>query len=90
MGTYVDGCGTTVLRVHEATACAGRHCAIHNPSDHGMRDWPTHWRDDIQLMERLCEHGVGHPDPDDVAYKESIGAKYPYSIHGCDGCCSVA
>jgi hypothetical protein len=71
-----------ILNVHSKADCKGDHCCIHNPSDHHMRDWPQHWRDDRNLMERICPHGVGHPDPDDPK------AKHPYhSIHGCDGCC---
>lgn len=30
-------------------------------------------------MERICPHGVGHPDPDDTN---------PDTVHGCDGCCA--
>lgn len=32
------------------------------------------------MMERVCEHGVGHPDPD-CMYAQQDPA------HGCDGCC---
>lgn len=75
-----------LLRTHPPEACAGRHCCIHNPSDHHMKDWDYNWREDLNLMERLCPHGVGHPDPDDVAYKRSIGLEH-LAVHGCDGCC---
>ena len=51
-----------------------------------MRDWPTQWRPDRQMMERICPHGVGHPDPDDVAYHDSIGDT-SFAVHSCDGCC---
>jgi hypothetical protein len=34
-------------------------------------------------MERICPHGIGHPDPDDPAFKNPIEG-----VHGCDGCCS--
>ena len=79
--------GDATLRgVHPATQCAGRACVVHNPSDHHMRTWRLHWRDDRILMERLCPHGVGHPDPDDLAYHRSIGRSY-VGVHGCDGCC---
>jgi hypothetical protein len=40
-----------------------------------MKDWHTHWRDDRKLMERICPHGVGHPDPDDLAYKKTVFEK---------------
>ncbi len=74
------------LVTHGATKCAGEYCCIHNPSDHHMREWPMRWRDDKGQMERICPHGVGHPDPDDAAYRERLGQGYK-NIHGCDGCC---
>ncbi|GAA2608619.1 hypothetical protein GCM10010399_44310 [Dactylosporangium fulvum] len=79
------------LLVHDPARCAGQRCCIHNPSDHLMRDWPQLWRDDRQLMERVCRHGAGHPDPDDLDYKRRTrGDEYAHyeGIHGCDGCCS--
>ena len=56
--------------VHDESKCKGEHCCIHNPSDHHMKDFPTNWRDDRYLMERICPCGVGHPDPDDLAFKK--------------------
>lgn len=44
-----------------------------------MRGWATNWRDDRKSMERICSHGVGHPDPDCLNLDR---------MHGCDGCCS--
>lgn len=73
--------------VHPASACEGRGCPIHHPSNHHMVTWKMNWRDDRGLMERICPaHGVGHPDPDDIAYKESIG-RMGEDVHGCCGCC---
>lgn len=87
MEKYITGTGQTVI-VHDKEDCQGRHCCIHNPSNHIMKDWPTHWRDDRKLMERICKHGVGHPDPDDLAHKKSIGFDVEViGVHGCDGCC---
>jgi len=78
--------GTGVLRTHGASACAGRACCIHNPSAHHMRGWEMNWRGDLRVMERICPcHGVGHPDPDDVAYRRLIGRGG--GTHGCHGCC---
>lgn len=77
------------LRVHERTRCAGRPCCIHDPSNHHMRDWPMVWRGDIGVMERMCEHGIGHPDPDDLAHRRAkYGTTHGLDLHGCDGCCS--
>lgn len=83
--------GPGVLRsVHPKDACKGRHCVIHNPSDHHMRDWPLNWRADKYLMERVCPcHGNGHPDPDDLAYHRSVGDDWK-AVHGCSGCCVVS
>lgn len=78
--------GPSVLtNVHPATLCAGRPCCLHNPSEHSMRDFPLNWRGDRGIMERLCAHGVGHPDPDDAAYRATVGDGD--TTHGCDGCC---
>lgn len=72
--------------IHPTTACAGRHCWVHNPSTHRLDQAPISWRSDKLVAERICPHGVGHPDPDDVGYQESIG-RTGLDIHGCDGCC---
>jgi hypothetical protein len=77
----------TLVNVHDPARCKGRPCVIHNPSNHHMRSWPLNWRGDTGVMERICPHGVGHPDPDDAAYNMSIGRDY-MTVHGCDGCCS--
>lgn len=82
--------GPVVLRTHRADACTGEHCCIHNPSDHPLKDADLNWRADRGLMERLCSHGVGHPDPDDIEFKRRTrGDQYAdaEAIHGCDGCC---
>jgi hypothetical protein len=63
-----------------------RPCVIHAPTPHHMRSWYLHWRDDRGIFERICEHGTGHPDPDQLDYWKSIG-KEAESIHGCCGCC---
>lgn len=76
----------TLRNVHPVEACGGRPCVIHNPSGHHMRGWRLNWRDDRGLMERMCRHGIGHPDPDDVAYRLRLGQR-GFAVHGCDGCC---
>lgn len=83
----------TLLSVHPASQCTGQPCCIHNPSAHPLSHAPLHWRADRSLMERTCSHGVGHPDPDDLAYKRRVrGDEYAYyeGIHGCDGCCRTS
>jgi hypothetical protein len=78
-----------LVNVHPPEKCAGRACVVHNPSDHHMREWPLHWRDDRGIFERICEHGVGHPDPDQFEYWDSLGQEWQ-KVHGCCGCCLPA
>lgn len=89
-----------VQHTHAAHVCEGRPCAVHNPSDHRMRDWPlqligkqrrVHGRV-ITLSERTCEHAVGHPDPDSLAYVMSMDRANAahWRLHGCDGCCGAS
>ena len=84
---YVTGTGQR-LKVHDRDVCVGRACVVHAPTDHRMRGYPTHWRRDRMLMERICPHGVGHPDPDHLAYVQATFLDQTAAgIHGCDGCC---
>lgn len=82
----------TLLKTHHDSMCSGHHCSIHNPSDHPLRDAPLNWRDDYYLMERICPHGIGHPDPDDLAHKKRVMTSgeydnHAFGVHGCDRCC---
>lgn len=78
-----------VLRTHDASQCGAGTCCLHSPSDHALKDAPLNWRPDLPLMERVCEHGIGHPDPDDLAYRATLGADVEsLGVHGCDGCCA--
>jgi hypothetical protein len=81
MEKWTDDFGST-LWVHDKTRCNGEPCPIHNPTDHTMKDFKRLWRHDWGgFMERICPHGVGHPDPDCIRAAEAgLG-------HGCDGCC---
>jgi hypothetical protein len=86
-------------RFHTKAACretrkAGgpKNCVIHKPSTHKMIGWPMVVRAST-LIERTCKHGVGHPDPDSVAYlnwKDEYDDLYGWGVHGCDGCCLPA
>lgn len=71
------------LRVHEEGQCKGEYCTAHNRSDHSMRSFPQHFRWDRMLMERICPHGVGHPDVDEIDL--DVNGR---GSHGCCGCCS--
>lgn len=72
--------GQVIFNVHHINQCAGRNCVLHNMSNHSMRSFPQHYRQDIGIMERVCPHGIGHLDPDELT--DRLGA------HGCDGCCT--
>lgn len=65
-----------------------------------MNTWTITVRYDRWCMaERICPHGVGHPDPDSIEWmkrtifqdqdgiKNCIYDMAGGSIHGCDGCC---
>ena len=71
--------GQALRNVHDESVCRGRNCCIHNPSNHHMVGWDQNFRFDTRIMERICEHGIGHPDPDNP---NAVGYR-----HGCDGCC---
>jgi len=74
--------------IHHRDLCKGEKCCFHNPSDHPLKDAPMYIRyDKGALVERMCEHGIGHDDPDSVAYFHRQGEKWA-GIHGCDGCCT--
>lgn len=77
-GKWETGTGQILATVHSPDKCAGQHCTVHNPSNHHMRSFPTHYREDRGITERICPHGVGHPDFDDPTSD---------TTHGCDGCC---
>lgn len=59
-----------------------RHPSRRN--QHHMASWPLRAtvRQGMRRMERICTHGIGHPDPDWRAV--SPGAS---TLHTCDGCC---
>lgn len=82
-----------ILTTHAKGACAGQRCCIHRPSDHPLNTAPLNWRSDTKVMERICAHGVGHPDPDHLHYVESTWGPdmaWGQGVHGCDGCCHEA
>ena len=72
------------LNAHEEGECQSPYaCAIHNRTNHHMRHFKQFYRFERGIMERICSHGVGHPDPDDI---KTINGTDD-GVHGCDGCC---
>lgn len=52
-----------------------------------MITWKLYWRSDLGIFERICEHGIGHPDPDSLSFLRKKTDDTALSIHECDGCC---
>jgi hypothetical protein len=75
---WMDDFNHVIVQVHKRGLCVNENCTIHNPSGHSMLHFPQLWRADRKFMERVCPHGIGHPDPDEINKPEA---------HGCDGCC---
>jgi hypothetical protein len=76
---YLEHTDKKLYYAHSADKCKGPTCTVHKRSNHKLRHLPQNWRADRHFMERLCSHGVGHPDPDEFMFD--------VWIHGCDGCC---
>ncbi len=79
-GGLRDNYGRVVTNLHNNTECVRGHCPLHNPSDHPLRDWRLRWNADGEFYERVCQHSVGHPDPD-------LDPRPGHAGQGCDGCC---
>lgn len=81
MEDYRTGTGQDIY-VHSRRVCReDSWCVIHKPMPGPWELWPTHWRFDRRIMERICPHGVGHP----VAESWSYLPDYEL-VHGCCGC----
>lgn len=78
--SWTDAYGTVLSGVHKKGTCRHEHCTIHNPSEQAKAIGKQKWRTDRKMMERVCKHGIGHPDPDEFLYGDAL-------THGCDGCC---
>jgi hypothetical protein len=90
MTTYITT-RTRILVVNEAHTihdCSPRHCIIHSP-EYPTEDRDLVWRVDRGFFEDICEHGVGHPAPEEIEYwADKYGnAAWAQEVHGCDGCC---
>lgn len=101
-GEIVSLANGVLTRVHAAGECAGKHCWVHIPSQHPLREAPVAVVDGVAV--RLCPHwddetGTGaHPDPDDAHYRNRHATKYVgwidragEALHTCccHRCCEV-
>lgn len=85
------------VRTHPEWLCTPDPCCVHNPSDHHMVSWPLVHRTDrphqtgaglvFTLSERTCPHGVGHPDPDSLAYARTLLSAASVTAVALHGCC---
>jgi len=67
---YVTGTGQAI-GVHAQNDECDISCVIHNPSDHSMKNWPTHYNWDEHQMERVNPQTKEHVrDPDDQAFED--------------------
>lgn len=73
-------------QVHSYSVCRGRECIIHRPDRRDSDLWPLLWREDRGIFERICPHGVGHPDRAQRDYWLRTEQEHNF-IHGCDFCC---
>lgn len=87
---YVHGDCTTEWEI-DGKKVALPACPIHNEPDWALKGAPILYRHDVDVIERICLHGTGHPD---IAYLAFISALYgeqaaaTRGVHGCCGCCS--
>ena len=70
--------------------CKTYGCVIHAPTEiaiENVEGWPYNIREDRTplLIERICPHGIGHPDPDQASFNIRAGREAE-NIHGCCGC----
>ena len=75
-----------ILHVHTKGVCGGTWCVIHKPMNTYDR-MKLIWRDDRGIFEVVCEHGIGHPAPEQGDYWLKQDMKY-MEVHGCCGCCA--
>lgn len=88
MKRYYLPSGQEIVNVHDESDCEDQPaCIIHRPTEHHMSDWPLHWRGDRGIFERICSHGVGHPDPDQFYYWQKRDGNLTEAVHGCCFCC---
>lgn len=76
--------GNLLLRTHTENRCQGQVCCVHNPTDHHMVSWEQEWSPRQEMMYRICDHEMIHPDPDDLQVRNLMGMV----SHPCDGCCN--
>lgn len=89
VSTYIGGGGRTHTKEQcKASRKAGapKGCVLHRPTIHKLTGARQVLRAST-LIEDICSHGVGHPNPDSAAYLNWRDKSTSWDVHGCDGCC---
>lgn len=74
-----------LIRVHSPVRCRPP-CPVHWPSEHPLAAAAMHWDAEQGIIQRICDHELLHPDPDD----QQVRLHEELRDHRCDGCCSPA
>ena len=62
-----------IVNIHDRTACGGRVCVIHSPTEHHMSEWPLTWYENQALFYRTCPHQRRVLDPDQFQFLRESG-----------------
>jgi hypothetical protein len=88
--------GSLAVNIHPQRWCKGRPCAVHNPSDHALKDAPMNWdsNNGDGLFLRICHHDVAHPDYDSLAHligqTDTFSEVFTYRHICCvEKCCGI-
>jgi len=75
----------SIIQTHDAEACEGSFCSVHNPSDHPLNTAPLFWDSARRIMMRVCPCGIYHPDRDHLFFvmKHSIVLGALQAMHEC-------
>jgi hypothetical protein len=69
---------------------APKGCVLHKPTPHKLTGSKQILRRST-LIEDVCSHGIGHPNPDSARFLNWRDGYDPdkgsWFTHGCDGCC---
>lgn len=74
--------GQLLTRTHPAGSCQGANCVLHRPLIGPWSTWFLTWRDTEGFFERVCECGIGHPDPSQFDQWRRTGQMFRM-LHGC-------
>lgn len=85
---FTDDFGNVLVHVHpESDDCHTYGCTIHAPTPQARSIGKQLWAHD--KMQRVCEHGFEHPDPDGATWQQRTFGEAT-TAHECDGCCHRA